>query len=191
MSSDDEGFSPGDRGQLLTTYPGWGEQWWNVYVISTVVPLVGGGDIIRLAIGDRPLETDPQRMAHQVAIPDTDVTTPSAPAGPTPVPARLRRHAHLPLTTGRIRHLLPLAPIRPAPQHARRKTPAVLPARRQLSANPSSPPAGTLTWVPRRAAVLPPAAPQLRPRSPHPRPSPRPLRGTGFSWPATQWWERR
>ena len=98
MSSDDEGFSPGDRGQLLTTYPGWGEQWWNVHVISTVVPLVGGGDIIRLAIGDSPLETDPQRMAHQVAIPETDVDDSFRPGltypSPRPAPAPRPSPAH-------------------------------------------------------------------------------------------------
>ena len=69
MASDDEPlFTLGEQCGLHADYPGCGPCWWNVFVISIVTSLVDDDDLIQLAIGNTPDETDMAAMTQQITI---------------------------------------------------------------------------------------------------------------------------
>ena len=69
MASDDEPlFTLGEHCGLHADLPGHGPCWWNVFVISIVTSLVDDDDLIQLAIGNTPDETDMAAMTQQITI---------------------------------------------------------------------------------------------------------------------------
>ena len=73
MASDDEPeplFVLGEQCGLhiYADYPDHGLRWWNVFVIAIATSLIYDGDLIQLAIGDTPDETDRAAMTQQVTI---------------------------------------------------------------------------------------------------------------------------
>ena len=70
MATDDEDalYDVGDQCSLWADYSGWGPRWWNVFILAAVASRVDDDDMVRLAIGSSPTETDKTAMLQQTTV---------------------------------------------------------------------------------------------------------------------------